>query len=171
MLSGFESQRASGCTGVVDLLLHPQDDNHVVVGTGFAQVLVVELQDGQGKKPKAELHVAGHHNSVQGIAMHNKEPIFATVGLDCLLILWDATKPIPLQVKTLREGATAVAIRGPRKHLHHHHHSHAPLEEHVAVGYNDGEVEIFAFPSLEKRCSPEKRCDDCLLYTSPSPRD
>ena len=103
MLSGFESQRASGFTGVVDLLLHPQDDDHVVVGTGFAQVLVVELQDGQGKKPKADLHVAGHHNSVQGIAMHNKEPIFATVGLDCLLILWDATKPIPLQVKTLRE--------------------------------------------------------------------
>ena len=117
--------------------------------------------------------MAGHHNSVQGIAMHNKDPIFATVGLDCLLILWDATKPIPLRVKTLREGATAVAIRGPRKHLHHHHHSHAPLEEHVAVGYNDGEVEIFAFPSLDKRCSPEKRCDDeaisCAKY-SPSGR-
>ena len=100
--------------------------------------------------------------------MHNKEPIFATVGLDCLLILWGAAKPIPLQVKTLR-GATAVAIRGPRKHLHHHHHSHAPLEEHVAVGYNDGEVEIFAFPSLDKRCSPEKRCDDeaisCAKYS------
>ena len=120
---GFESQRASGFTGVVDLLLHPQDDDHVVVGTGFAQVLVVELPDGRGRNRNHELHVAGHHNSVQGIAMHNKENIFATVGLDCLLILWDATKPIPLQVKTLREGRPPVAIRGPRKHLHHHHHS------------------------------------------------
>ena len=91
--------------------------------------------------------------------MHNTQNIFATVGLDCLLILWDATKPIPLEVKTLREGATAVAIRGPRKHLHHHHHSHAPLEEHVAVGYNDGEVEIFAFRRWTE-CSREKRCDD-----------
>ena len=53
MLSGFESQRASGFTGVVDLLLHPQDDDHVVVGTGFAQVLVV----GFTGRPREEAEV------------------------------------------------------------------------------------------------------------------
>ena len=147
MLSGFESQRASGCTGVVDLLLL-QDDDHVVVGTGFAQVLVVELPDGQGKKPKAEFHAAGHHNSVQGIAMHNKAKYlrYGRVGLFIDTVGRDQADSAAGQDPA--RGA-AVAIRGPRKRLHHHHHSHAPLEEHVAVGYNDGEVEIFAFPSRQ----------------------
>lgn len=171
MLSGFESQRSSGFTGVVDLLLHPMDDNHVVIGTGFCQVLVVDLPDGPGKKPRSELHVAGHHNSVQGLACHSSKNLFATVGLDCLLILWDATQPIPLHVKSLRAGATAVCIRGP--HKNHHHTHHASLEEHLCVGYNDGEVEIFAFPSLEKRWHPERRADpeaiSCAKY-SPSGR-
>ena len=154
MLSGFESMRSTGAAGVVDLMLHPLDAprfDHVIVGMGFAQLLVVDLTANQ--TPKAETLATAHHGPIHALACHPRVNVFATVGLDCLLFLWDADETRVAASKSLRTGGTAVAIRGPRKPASKAEAASAPSEDHVAVGCNDGGVEVFAFPSLEARFS------------------
>ena len=140
-LSGFESQRGSGATGVSDLLLHPLDHSHVLAGLGFGDIVICDLATPSERKtgPGTQTLVVSHHASVQGLAAHPETDAFVTVGLDCVLVVWDATAKTASGRLSLRSGGTAVGVRGGAEQR---------FDDHVAVGFNTGAIEVFAWSSL-----------------------
>ncbi|KAH8050303.1 hypothetical protein JL721_11386 [Aureococcus anophagefferens] len=140
-LSGFESQRGSGATGVSDLLLHPLDHSHVLAGLGFGDIVICDLATPSERKtgPGTQTLVVSHHASVQGLAAHPEADAFVTVGLDCVLVVWDASAKTASGRLSLRSGGTAVGVRGGAEQR---------FDDHVAVGFNTGAIEVFAWSSL-----------------------
>lgn len=158
-MSGFESLRSTGSTGVVDLMLHPLDHTHVICGMGFGAISICDLS---GTKGREKPIVWSHHASVQGVAAHPTLDAFATVGLDCLLFVWECHCDPPRKriARSLRVGGTAVGLRGAVD-------GDVDAEGHVAVGYNTGAVEIFEYATLKPRFFAPARAGEtvsCLRY-------
>mmetsp|Transcript_7038 Transcript_7038/g.24793 ORF Transcript_7038/g.24793 Transcript_7038/m.24793 type:complete len:420 (-) Transcript_7038:24-1283(-) len=125
------SQRPSGSRGVSDLCISTKSAGVVIAGMAFGHIVAIDLG---GSGSRVQSLVKAHHGSVEAVAPHPTDPDrFATVGLDCLLCLWDVSKKSLLHQKSLTAPGMAVDIRAAREDA-----------EHVAVGFTVAAVGIYS---------------------------
>lgn len=121
--TAFESMRRTGDRGVSDLIVDPRDESRAICGFAFGEIAVVDVD----RKETVRVVQRAHHASTSDVCAHPTErQIFATVGLDCLLCVWNADKKSLVASTSLCAAGMAVAMN----------------ETYIAVGLATGAVSV-----------------------------
>ncbi|KAJ8609406.1 hypothetical protein CTAYLR_009089 [Chrysophaeum taylorii] len=137
--STFESLRRTGDRGVVDLAIYP--DGRVVAGLGFGTIARVDVE-----KKRETIIQRSHHATTSDIEAHPVDPnVCATVGLDCLLCVWNVETRELVESASLPAPGSSVAIRAGIQ----------TLPDHYAVGLGTGAINLRAADDV--KCSVLER--------------
>ncbi|XP_066956728.1 echinoderm microtubule-associated protein-like 6 isoform X2 [Macrobrachium rosenbergii] len=126
--------------GIRSLSVAAGSDVPLLVGTQHSELL---LMDDEGK---ISLLVQGHgKGEVWGLDTHPLKPEAVTVGDDNSLRRWDLVDRLPLGSANLRKTARCV-------HFH-------PTAAFLVVGFLDGSIAMYLYPSLEKQGGAQHRSE------------
>ena len=189
--TAFADQRRTGNRGVSDLMLDPASVNHIIAGMSFGEIIRIDTSCRQARQ---ETITRGHHATTTDVAAHPDDAaLCATVGLDCLLCVWDLDCPPGLAAAmSLPTPGTCVAIRGwigtrAVKTNGKQHLQQRRLNDRVAVGFTNGGIGVYELrersvltetrlvpqvstqPLAQLRYSPDGSAlavgsHDCLIY-------